>query len=256
MPTRRVIILGASNVTRDLGTVVATALGVWRGPLDIMAAIGHGRSYGATSNVLGRRLPGILECGLWKAVAERPPLPTAALVTDIGNDVLYGVPVEQIAAWIEETIDRLQSLDARIVMTRLPLCNLGTLSQRRFLFFRSLFVPSCKLSLAEARSRACQLDEQVERIGRAHGITLVEQQSAWYGLDPIHIRLDRASRVWREILAHWLDEEQQITKGRLPLWPALRLRLLAPQERQLWFYQQRTAQPSGQLPNGTLISLY
>jgi hypothetical protein len=70
--------LGASNLAIHLPTVVETAARLWGRPLDLLAAIGHGRSYGMTSRVMGRVLPGILQCGLWDDLARRPPAETAA----------------------------------------------------------------------------------------------------------------------------------------------------------------------------------
>ena len=48
------------------------------------------------------------------------PLPTAALVTDIGNDLLYGVPVEQLLEWVEGCLDRLADVGAKTIVTQLP----------------------------------------------------------------------------------------------------------------------------------------
>ena len=72
----------------------------WGQPLDILAALGHGRGYGLESRVLGRRLPPILECGLWEALDRRPPCETAALLTDIGNDLVLGAEPEQLIEWV------------------------------------------------------------------------------------------------------------------------------------------------------------
>src|SRR5947207_14876376 len=86
----RVVALGASNLTRGLRIVVSTARQTWGPDIEIFGALGHGRSYGADSRVFVRRLPGILQSGLWRDLAARPPVPTRALVTDVGNDILYG----------------------------------------------------------------------------------------------------------------------------------------------------------------------
>src|SRR3954465_11577323 len=100
-PTRRVILLGASNLTRSFPTVVATVRQTWPEPVEIMAAMGHGRSYGQDSSVLGRKISGIFPCALWQDLQNRRRLPTSALVTDIGNDMLYGIPPNQILNWVE-----------------------------------------------------------------------------------------------------------------------------------------------------------
>ncbi len=90
-----VVLLGASNLTRGISTVVGMARGIVGEPSEFLIAMGHGRSYGQRSSVLGRSLPGITQCGLWEALRHARG-PTSALITDIGNDVIYGVPVETI----------------------------------------------------------------------------------------------------------------------------------------------------------------
>jgi FixJ family two-component response regulator len=65
---------------RSLSTVIETARLTWREPVEIMAAIGHGRSYGQNSVVFGRKISGIFPCALWQDLQNRPSLPTAALI--------------------------------------------------------------------------------------------------------------------------------------------------------------------------------
>ena len=68
-----------------------------------------------------RTLPGILESGIWRHLSTVPPSPTRALVTDVGNDILYGFGAEQTLAWVREAVDRLQSTTRDIVLTDLPM---------------------------------------------------------------------------------------------------------------------------------------
>ena len=65
-PACRLVLLGASNLTRGISTVVETAQNIHPQPLEILAAAGLGRSYGLDSRVLGRKLPGIIHCELWE----------------------------------------------------------------------------------------------------------------------------------------------------------------------------------------------
>jgi len=101
--------------------------------LEIWGVHGHGRSFGIWSKVLGRSLPGITESRFWETFAptENGP-PPRALLTDIGNDILYGQETTRILEWVETCIERLQRWDTRIVMTRLPLASLEKLSHIRF----------------------------------------------------------------------------------------------------------------------------
>ena len=56
----RIVALGASNLTRGFQTLVSTARGAWGPYVEVLAALGHGRSYGAPSRLVFRTLPGIL----------------------------------------------------------------------------------------------------------------------------------------------------------------------------------------------------
>src|SRR5687768_14330413 len=123
MSTRpeRLVALGASNLTRGFPVVVATARSAFGPGVEILAAHGLGRSYGMESRVLARTLPAILDCGLWAALDARPRTPTRALVTDVGNDILYGASADQILRWVATAVERLSQAGAEIVLTGLPM---------------------------------------------------------------------------------------------------------------------------------------
>src|SRR2546430_16798179 len=104
----RVVALGASNLTRGFPTVVATARAAWGPGVEMIAALGHGRSYGAQSRVVVRTLPGILQSGLWRKLESLPVVPTRGLITDVGNEILFGVSAQQTLGWVEGTVGRLQ----------------------------------------------------------------------------------------------------------------------------------------------------
>jgi hypothetical protein len=255
LPPRRVVLLGASNVARGLSTAVETARLVWGGPLDILAAFGHGRSYGQRAALLWRELPGIAECGLWEALARRPAAPTAALVTDIGNDLLYDVRPAQIAAWVEACLDRLLRAGARVALTPLPLGAIGTLSPLRFLVLRSVLFPGSRLSFAAIRERARDLDERLRGLACGRDVKLVEHRPEWYGFDPIHIKSRCLPAAWRAMMSRWSDAAPPaLARASLRRW--LSLRRLAPERRWLFGRAYRAAQPARWLPDGTALSLY
>lgn len=247
--------LGASNLVRTMPTVLETAILCGTGACEVFLACGHGRSYGQSSRILGRRLPGIVQCGLWEELQRRPPAPTTALITDIGNDLLYQAPVPQIAQWVQTCLDRLLALGAKPVVTALPLMNLAALSPARFKFFRTLFFPPCRLTLEQIREHAHQLDEQVRRIAQARGVAIAEPRGDWYGIDPIHIRYRHAPSAWREILAGWSDAETA-QAGRMSWRAWARLHRLRPAQRWMWGREQLAAQPVQRRPDGTTIWMY
>jgi hypothetical protein len=252
----RVVLLGASNLTKAIGTVVETARRGHGPGLELLIALGHGRSYGRSSRVLGRRLPGILECGLWRQLALGPAERTMALVTDIGNDLLYEEPVARIVRWVEECLDRLAAAGARTVVTPLPLANLASLSAARYRLMRSLFFPYSRISLGEVSRRAHELDAHVRRLAHERRFATVEQKTTWYGFDPIHIRFTERPRAWGEILAPWSATREAIEPVGHCLTRSLRLRLGVPAHRELFGIVQRGHQPMARLRGGTTVSLY
>lgn len=255
---RRVVLLGASNLTRGLDTVLGIACQRWGGPLDVLAACGLGRSYGLRMPFLWRELPGIAECGLWEALARRPPAPTAALLTDIGNDLLYEVPVPQISAWVETCLDRFLRAGARAVLTPLPLRSVAGISRARFLLLRGLLFPGCRLPYATLLKRSSDLDQRLRSLVQTSGAVLVEHQPEWYGFDPIHIRRHYRWSAWADFLAPFggwscVPDEAPRQGGK----PDLRRRGPLTPERQWIFGRERyRAQPCRQLADGTTISLY
>ena len=256
MPARRVILLGASNLVRSFSTVVETVRLMWREPVEIMAAIGHGRSYGQDSQVLGRKFLGIFPCALWQDLQNRPPLPTAALITDIGNDLLYEVPVEQLVEWIEGCLDRLAAVNANTIMTQLPMGSVRNLSEARYRLFRTLLFPKCSLSFSQAKRAAEQLNERLVELAVRRKIPTIPVSDEWFGFDPIHIKRSIQRSAWPAILSAWGSGVAPAIAPRVSFRRWVYLHRLVPFERTLFGRVQRCDQPSGVLDDGTTISLY
>ena len=247
----RVVALGASNLTRGLGTVVATARAAWGPDVEIVAALGHGRSYGADSFFLARKLPGILDSGLWRHLEAASARPTRALVTDVGNDVAYGFSAEQILAWVDEAIVRLTRVTSDITLTDLPLASMRRLSHLKFLLFRSVLIPSCHLSLEQVLDTAERVNRGLPSLAASHGVRFVPLKPEWYGFDPIHIRPSLWRSAWREILGASADSRGD--RSTLEQW---RLYLMPPERQWLFGIEYVHPQSGVQLPAGGRVWLY
>ena len=225
-PTR-LVALGASNLTRGLATVVAALRHAAGREAEVFAALGLGRSYGMTSRVLARTLPGILECGLWPALEAQPGRATRALVTDVGNDILYGAPAKQILAWVDQCVARLRRVTHDVVIAGLPLDALRRLTPAGFAMFRTLFYPPSRVRFREGLAIAETVEGGLREIAARHGARFVPLHGDWYGLDPVHIRPGAWREAWGEITglgagpgAPWVETARVLTL------PAERRRLL------------------------------
>jgi len=245
-----VVALGASNLTRGFGTVVSSARATWGPDVEVIAALEHGRAYGADGWFLTRKLPGILESGLWRHLDAAPSAPTRAFVTDIGNDIAYGVPADQVLAWIEEAIARLKRVTSDITLTDLPLASMRRLSPLTYAVFRAVLVPSCRMTLAEVLDAADAVNSGLVALAAARDVKLVRLKPEWYGFDPIHIRPSLWQSAWHDILglAPPVAGRSVLEQWRL---------YLMPPERQWLFGIERVRPQSGvRLPAGGRVWLY
>jgi len=248
----RVVALGASNLTRGFQTVVSTARAAWGPGVEILAALGHGRSYGARSRLAFRSLPGILESGLWRELESLPQVPTRALVTDIGNDILYGFSPEQTLSWVGEVLRRLRRVTEDVVVTGLPLASIRRLSSLKFLAFRSILVPSCRLSLPQVLERAELVNVGLAELSSAQGAKLTHLDPAWYGFDPIHVRPSLWTLAWGQILG----VQTPASPNGISAVESLRLYLMRPERRWMFGREQFTHQSGIALPSGGRVWLY
>jgi hypothetical protein len=247
-----VVTLGASNLTRGFHTVVATSRAVWGAQVQVLAALGHGRAYGAQSQFIVRTLPGILESGLWRHLETHPAGATRALVTDVGNDILYGFPAEQVLAWIEEAVDRLARVTTDITVTDLPLASIRRLSSRKFLLFRSILAPSCRLSLTRVVETAERVNAGLGLLASARGLRFSRLNPEWYGIDPIHIRPSVWRTAWQEILGVGSGD----TSDRNSRWEGWQLYLKRPERQWVCGVEQFTPQSGAALAAGARVSLF
>lgn len=253
----RFVLLGASNVTLGFPWIVGCLEQIAH-DADVVAAFGHGRSYGKTTRVLGRELASISDCGLWTALERAAPQPTYALVCDVGNDIMYGADPATIASWVERVIERLESHSARVAIAGLPIASLSELTPRRYRALRSILFPARHVDFEDALARARDLDARLATLARAHGSTMLVPERDWYGLDPIHIRRRARSRAWKQWIEATVPHD---LAGAIVTAPPRRERHVAawrlvPEERRLFGRLQTRAQPSVQLKGPLRIALY
>jgi len=145
----------------------------------------------------------------------------------------------------------LQQFTRDIVLTDLPLVSVRRLSQAKFLLFRSLLVPSCRLSMGQVLEATERVSSGLAEMSAARGATLVQLDPTWYGFDPIHIRPSLWRRAWQEILG--VRPSAGIRRSKLE---GLRLYFMPP-ERQWLFGQERFSPQSGvALRSGARVWLY
>ncbi|MEM7227878.1 MAG: hypothetical protein AAF432_03595 [Planctomycetota bacterium] len=251
----RAVILGASNCSRGIATAVDTARTVLDGPIDLHVAIGHGRSYIGASTVAFRTLPGIVESDLWATLASPAELPTVALLTDVGTDIMFGASAEAILRTVDTCVARLRAVNATVVITNLATERLSQVNRRQFRAAKTVFFPCHPTTFEQAHAAIDAVAEGLPDIARAHDATLIAPQGAWFGLDPIHITRRAIPVAWRTMLGPWnpLCEAPPVRTS-LGRWLTVR-----PARAHRWSIAgiaRQTEQPARALRDGSTISLW
>lgn len=257
----RVVLLGASNLTRAISTVVESARLVLGSPLELFIALGHGRSFGTRSTVFFlRSLPSILECNLWesldRSIARDPHLRTFGLITDIGNDIMYGRTPQAVAAWIEQVTERLQARDARVAMTLLPMESVLATTPWQYAIVKGMLFPTRKLKYGDAMARARQLQDRLIDLAARRNVNAIEMPRHWYGLDPIHVKRRHWPEAWSQILRTWTSSESGAWPSQSSWLQRMRLRSARPEEWCIGRWNLGSRQPAALLPDNTTIWMY
>ena len=227
----RVIAIGASNLTRWLPMLVRAAAAQAAGPVEVVAVAGFGRSYGVRSSFFGRELPGIKSCGVWEALAQAERTPglsevSTGIVTDVGNDIFYGVEVETVLSWVEHAMSALRPQVNRLVLTGLP-ASVAFIGPTRFAIMRRLLVPSCRLQHGEGLRRAEEVNRGLAALAKKYDAVTFQGARGWYGWDRIHLK----RRYWRPFIERLLGVERVGGQAPAPLprLPRPGLRAAAPE---------------------------
>lgn len=210
------VVLGASNVTLGFPTIIRHLRQGLKGRTHFYACHGHGRSYGNWSRVLGRSLPGIAAASLWREIEQLPTEPReqrVALLTDIGNDLIYGTHPEQIVEWVRSCLDRLLARKFHTVITQLPLDSLKTAGSLRFRAARAVFFPTRPVNWQLLRSHITELSTALVQLADEYQLPLLEPAADWYSLDPIHIRRRQRPAAWGRFFEAWPSFSGQALHG-------------------------------------------
>ena len=218
------VLLGASNLARGYcGLIHFLRRQLYPRPLQVLNALGPGRGYCAEGGIFNVVYPPIRACGIMDAVKEKakPPCRVVALITDIGNDIMYGVPVKTITDCVVELLKTFRELDADILMTSIPNSMERDIGKISFAILRALFYPKSRVERSQAASAVIEInrflcDSVSDRI------TLIEDLQDYYGLDFIHFSILKGQHAWSRIGAEILGILGIECKGRIKFNPMMR----------------------------------
>lgn len=170
------------------------------GSAEFLYALGPGRAYGVEGGIWNVTYPAIKSCGILEAARkkEEQAQRVIALLTDIGNDIMYGVPTDTILATLSEILDRLHALNAEISVTTIPVDLERDVGEKMFKIIRGIYFMKSRVTFPEAVSA-------VDRINRfatgleSDKVRVIQGLEEFAGLDKIHYDLLKFPQVWSRV---------------------------------------------------------
>ena len=168
--------------------------------MELMVAAGPGRAYLASGGLLNVVYPPIESSEIFEAARRKSEsgYRVIALVTDIGNDIMYGVSAEQLIGTVQQVFGRLRSIHADVFYTTLPTAFKVGVRPIRFNILRSLLFPGSRVSYDEATAAIIQVNEFL-REAAPKGDYLIPDMDRYLGFDEIHYGWLRARHAWSHI---------------------------------------------------------
>ncbi len=200
------VLMGASNLHRGhVSLVEGLTRSLSPRKVKFLTALGPGRAYCAEGGMLSIRYPAIGTCGIVEAAKRQRPAGgrVVALVTDIGSDIMYNVPVATICSTLERIFQELMALDADVFVTEIPVDMKRDVSPLQFTLIKRLFYPFSPLRFETVGEAVESINAFVRRSakGRVHLLPNMQPHCGW---DKIHYATFQCHRVWNQVAAELL----------------------------------------------------
>ena len=215
------LLLGASNLARGY-TLLTRHLSkcLEKSEINFINALGPGRGFCSRGGMFNFSYPSIQDCRAIE-IAEKKSEKTrqrVVLITDIGNDLMYGVSADTLIEGLDSLIDRMLKWDAEIFLTSIHVDLKKDVSPTTFFMLKSFFYPGSSITYEETelfiKKVNDYLKEKAEENEKVHLITGME---LFAGSDKIHYSLLKTHAAWSKVV----DEIFQVLQ--IPVKKKLRL---------------------------------
>jgi len=198
------LLMGASNLARGYSMLTHhLSECLKKNKTEFLNALGPGRGFCARGGIFNITYSPIQDCRIIESAGKKSKeaLHTVVLITDIGNDLMYGVSSDTLIASLDIMIDEIIKWDADIFLTTIHVNLKKDVSPTIFLVLRFLLYPSSKVNYEEMDLSILKindyLEKKVRKNGRMHLITGLE---AFAGLDKIHYSLLKTHSAWSTVV--------------------------------------------------------
>jgi hypothetical protein len=174
--------------------------------VEVLIATGPGRAYFASGGLLNVTHPPIQSSKIFEAAQNKAAsgYQVVALVTDIGNDIMYGVSTEKVTDTLQQVFAKLESMNAEIFYTTLPVAFEKGVHPIWYYVLRSVLLPFSRISYDEATAGIIKVNQFLKKYDSEHS-HLIPGMDRYLGFDEIHYGWFRAHSAWSHAARTMLD---------------------------------------------------
>jgi hypothetical protein len=213
------VLLGASNLARGYSALTRhISKNISDGKF--LNAMGPGRGYCARGGLFHFTYSPIGECSVFKfakVYAERG-FRIMVLLTDIGNDIMYGVRESSLIESLDTLIEKSLQMNAEVFLTSIHVDVSKDMGKTSFKLFKYIFYPNSPVTFDKADLAVKKLNHYLAKKSLENErVHLVSGLGAFCGLDKIHYGLFKSHLAWSRVANAMLLELGVTPAGNLGL---------------------------------------
>jgi hypothetical protein len=202
------VLLGASNLARGY-SALKRHISKNISASEFLNALGPGRGYCTRGGLFNFTYSPIGECSVMKFAeiyAERG-FRITVLLTDIGNDIMYGVPESSLIESLNILIEKSLQMNAEVFLTSIHVNVSKDMGKTSFKLIKSIFYLNSPVTFDQAESAVKKLNYYlVEKSLQNERVHLVSGLGAFCGLDKIHYGFFKSHLAWSRVVNAMLLE--------------------------------------------------
>jgi hypothetical protein len=195
------IFLGASNLARSLdGLKLCIKRCMLPRTTSFLHAMGPGRGYVNRGGILNTVYSPILDSGIFEAAQNKriKNQQVVALITDIGNDIMYDASADKIIGGIQYLYNLLDAFETNIFITSIPVDLENDISELYFNILRKIYFPNSSVSYSQASNNIKVINQFILE-SSDQKISVIDDMKPFYGIDKIHYSILKSQMAWSHI---------------------------------------------------------
>jgi hypothetical protein len=200
-PKIHFILLGASNLARARYGLNQYFKKSFPNLISTSIASGPGRAYSASGGIFGINYSPLKASPIFNLGQEKSSnySLTIALICDIGNDIMYGVPIQKLIQDLENSIRDLSGFCSHIFTIPIPCKKIETLRHWQINALKRILFPKCQLSPEKIISSIQTVNQLLSEINTPK-FTLLKTMDDCIGWDRAHYDISKMHIAWTKII--------------------------------------------------------